>query len=125
MATILVVDDEPLILQVLVTVLGDEGYATVPAADGAAALEAMARAVPDLVLMDVMMPALDGREVVHRMRAQPRTAAIPVILMSAVATPASLPDGVTYLPKPFDLDHLLRAVADRIGRPPRCPLSAV
>ena len=118
MATILVVDDEPLILQLLVTVLGDEGYATVAATDGAAALEAMARAVPDLVLMDVMMPGPDGREVTRRMREQPRTSAIPVILMSAAASPASLPDGVSHLPKPFDLDHLLRAVADHIGRPP-------
>ncbi len=118
MPTILVADEEPIILDLLAAVLRDEGYATLAARDGPEALEMAARARPDLVLMDVMMPGLDGREVVRRMRERPELDGVPVVLMSAAAPvdPAAL--GVAFLPKPFDLDRLLRAVTAALGGPP-------
>ena len=118
MPTILVADDELAILDLLVEVLRDEGYATLAAADGPEVLELLARGRPDLVLMAVMMPELDGRAVVHRMRERPELDGVPVILMSAAAPvdPAAL--GVDFLPKPFDLDRLLRAVSAAVGGPP-------
>jgi len=118
MPTILVVEDEPTILDVLVDVLRDEGYAVLATPDGAAALELLAGVQPDLVLMDVMLPRLDGRAVVRRMRERAGLAGVPVILMSAAAPvdPAAL--GVGFLPKPFDLDRLLDAVTAALGGPP-------
>ena len=67
----MVVEDEQTIRELLVEVLRDEGYATVAAADGPSALDLMAARVPDLVLMDVMLPGPDRREVVRRMRERP------------------------------------------------------
>src|SRR5688500_8528352 len=101
MPTILVAEDELAIRDLLVEVLRDEGYATLAAADVREALELAGRERPDLVLMDVMMPRLDGRVVVRRMRERPELGEVPVILMSAAAPvdPAEL--GVVFLPKPF------------------------
>ena len=117
MPTILVVDDEPTILDLLVQLLDDEGYATLAAPDGVAALELLAREAADLVLLDVMLPGLDGPGVVRRLREQPRTAAIPVVLMSAARQPGlDGLDHVAFLRKPFDLDQLLAIVARALGR---------
>jgi CheY-like chemotaxis protein len=112
MKTVLVAEDEPAILEMLAAVLGDEGHRVVVAADGLAALEVLAREVPDLVLTDAMMPRLDGLGLVRRMREDPRTAGIPVVVLSAVlrGAPAGVP-GVAFLAKPFDLGGLLGVVA--------------
>ena len=117
MPTILVADDELAILDLLVEVLRDEGYATLAAADGPEVLELLARGRPDLLLMDVMLPGLDGRAVVLRMRERPELDGVPVILMSAAAhiDPAEL--AVAFLPNPFDLDRLLGAVSTALGGP--------
>jgi CheY-like chemotaxis protein len=112
MTTILVVDDEPLIRDVLVTVLRDEGYAVVTAHDGLAALELVQQQAPALVLMDVMMPRMDGRAAFRAMREHAHGNGLPVILMSAMAEPADLDPGITaFLRKPLDLDHLLTLIA--------------
>ena len=119
MPTILVVDDEPAVRELVVEVLRLEGYAAVGAADGRAALAALAGAAPDLVLMDVMMPGLDGPSAYLAMRADRAAAAVPVVLMSAAADPARLPEGIVgFLPKPFDLDQLLGLVARVLGGGP-------
>ena len=118
MPTILVVEDEPTILDLLLDVLREEGYAVRATTDGAAALELLAGAPPDLVLMDVMMPRLDGRSVVRRMRERPGLRGVPVILMSAAAPVDPAEAGVAFLPKPFELDGLLRAVATALLSPP-------
>jgi CheY-like chemotaxis protein len=112
MSTILVVDDEPLIRDVLVAVLGDEGYTVLTAGDGLAALEVIAQEVPDLVLMDVMMPRLDGPATCQAIRAHTHLDQLPVILMSAMSRPRNLdPAIVAFLRKPFDVDELLPLVA--------------
>jgi two-component system OmpR family response regulator len=77
---ILVADDDPHIRSVLCFALGREGFATVEAADGAAALAAIAREKPDLVLLDIVMPEMDGTEVCRRLR---RDSTLPVIFLSS------------------------------------------
>jgi CheY-like chemotaxis protein len=112
MATILVVDDEPLIRNVIVAVLRAEGYAVVTADDGLAALEVVQQEAPALVLMDVMMPRMDGRAAFRAMRDHLPEDDLPVILMSAMAKPVDLDPRITaFLRKPLDLDQLLALVA--------------
>ena len=113
MTTILIVEDEAPIREVLAETLRDEGYAVFVASNGAAALVIVAERRPDLVLTDVMMPGLDGLGLLRRLRADSGTAAIPVVVTSAAQhpSPGDL-DGAKFLPKPYDLDDLLRAVRD-------------
>ncbi len=111
--TVLVVDDDPSIVELVVLALEDEGYRVQHAVDGAA-LRLAQEEPPDLILLDYMMPGMDGGEVSRRLRADPRTAAVPIVMMSAVqrlcVTAADLPVD-DLLPKPFDLAHLYQAVA--------------
>jgi len=79
--TLLVVDDEPQILQVISGILQDEGFEVVTAADGETALKLVAEDVPDLVLLDIAMPGLDGLEVLQELKR--RYAALPVVMISA------------------------------------------
>jgi CheY-like chemotaxis protein len=112
MTTILVVDDEPLIRDVLVTVLRDEGYVVVTADDGLAALELVQQQAPALVLMDVMMPRMDGRMAFRAMRDHAPGNGLPIVLMSAMAEPADLDSEIAaFLRKPVDLEDLLALVA--------------
>jgi len=112
MITILVVDDEPLIRSVVVDLLRDEGYAVVTADDGHAALEMVQQEAPSLVLMDVMMPRMDGRAAFRAMRAHAHGESFPVILMSAMVEPADLDPQITaFVRKPLDLEQLLALVA--------------
>jgi CheY-like chemotaxis protein len=112
MNTILVVDDEPLIRDVVVDLLRDEGYAVVTADDGHAALEMVQQEAPALVLMDVMMPRMDGRAAFQAMREHAHGGGLPVVLMSAMAEPADLdPEITAFLRKPLDLEQLLALVA--------------
>lgn len=109
---ILVVDDEAAIRNLLDDLLGDEGYVVYTASNGRAALAMVQQEQPDLILMDVMMPELDGLETLRRLRAVEDSAVVPVILMSAAAylTPDSA-DGMTFISKPFNLDHVLAVVS--------------
>ena len=116
MSTILLVEDEPDLRAVLAEILREEGYSVVTAGTGQAALDAMAQTPPDLVLMDVMMPGMDGRITYVAMRGRPEGAAIPIVLMSATVRSARLPDGIDgFLRKPFDLNQVLALVAMLIG----------
>jgi CheY-like chemotaxis protein len=112
MTTILVVDDEPLIVDVLAEMLQDEGYEVLKAANGREALVAMNDPGADLVLMDIMMPGMNGHEAHRAMRAHPLGAAVPIVLMSAAVHPSRLDPGVTaFLAKPLDFDKLLSLIA--------------
>jgi adenylate cyclase len=109
-ARILVVDDVPENVRLLEAVLEAHGYDVVSAGDGRAALELAVSAEPDLVLLDVMMPELDGHEVCRRLREQEETAVLPVIMLTAsegsekrIAIEAGADD---FIPKPFDRDEL-------------------
>ena len=112
---ILVVDDEAAIRTLLVDVFSDEGYAVRSASNGRAAVAMVEHERPDLIVMDVMMPELDGMETLHRLRSMPKLVNVPVLLMSAAHHVA--PDGlddIVFLAKPFDLDHLLAIVASML-----------
>lgn len=114
MSTVLVVEDEPTIREFVDDVLTGEGYQVSTASNGQEALTQLATAAPDLVLLDIMMPVLDGREVLKRMRADPTLSGITVLVMSAAAHPALLVGADRFLPKPFDLDQLLLAVHELV-----------
>jgi CheY-like chemotaxis protein len=105
--TILIVDDEPFNIAVLEQELDDLDYDTISAADGHAALELVAAESPDLVLLDIMMPVMDGYAVLSCLKASPATRDIPVIIISANNDMPSVVKGIKqgaedYLPKPFD-----------------------
>jgi CheY-like chemotaxis protein len=104
--TILVVDDESNMRFVLRMILEDGGYEVVEAAHGAAALERAKESQPDLVVTDLMMPVMTGRELIERLRADPQTAEIPIVAISANSS-VTLDDVDALLGKPFDPDELL------------------
>ncbi|GAA4166711.1 response regulator [Phytohabitans flavus] len=122
MARILVVDDEPQILRTLRINLRARGYDVDTAADGATALEAAARRPPDLVVLDLGLPDVDGVEVIRRLRGW---TAVPVIVLSGRASSAdkvaALDGGADdYITKPFGVDELLariRAATRRVSSP--------
>ena len=113
MITILVVDDESSIVEVLATFLEDEGYNVVTARNGEEGLARLATSHPEIVLCDVMMPVLDGREMCRRMQANPLYSSIPIVLMSAVNVMAKLVDCnyAMLLAKPFDLEDVINTIA--------------
>ncbi len=114
---VLVVDDDPVILKLLRVNFEMEGYVVVSASDGQQALD-MARAEhPDVVLLDVMMPVMDGLDVSRALRADEATRELPIVLVSAKAQASDLERGMDagaddYITKPFDPLELL----DRVGQ---------
>jgi CheY-like chemotaxis protein len=117
--TILVVEDEQAIAQVLCLLLEDEGFAVVLAATGLAAWAELTARRPDLVISDLMLPGLSGIALYQRMQADPGLAAVPVLLMSAAAEPELRPTGqyVGFLRKPFEVAALLQLVRLALGLP--------
>ena len=113
--TILMVDDNPANLQVLQATLDGRGYRLLAARDGARALSIAANASPDLILLDIMMPAMDGFEVCRRLKSDPGTDDIPVIFLSALEETEDKVRGlelgaVDYITKPFQPQEILARV---------------
>lgn len=112
---ILCVDDEPLNLKLLGVVLGTQGYQVVNAVDGEDALVKMSEHLIDLVLLDVMMPGIDGFEVCRRMKAGEATRDIPVVLLTALSSSENKTKGIEagaddFISKPFDKVEVLARV---------------
>ena len=119
-AHILIVDDLPRNLQVLALLLDKAGYRVSMAMNGAQALAMVAQDPPDLVLLDVMMPGLDGRDVCRNLKADPEHMDIPVIFLTAKADLEDLEEGfrlgaVDYVTKPFRGGELLARVATHVS----------
>lgn len=114
---ILVIDDDPAMLELLESVLDDEGYAVRTAISGAIGLSVMAESRPDLVLLDWMMPTMRGDEVLRQIRSSIH-ANLPVVILSANGDARTLlAEGADeFLAKPFDLDVLLACVARHVSR---------
>ena len=114
-ATVLVVDDDPVIQGLLRVNFEMEGYEVVVAGDGVEGLERARSEQPDVVILDVMMPRMDGLEVARTLKADPATAAIPILLLSAKAQEVDVRAGGAtgadaYVTKPFDPLELLKRV---------------
>lgn len=123
MAKILVVDDDANIREVVCYALHKAGFATVTAADGAQALARFGAERPDLVVLDILMPELDGTEVCRRLRADPRNAAVPIVFLSSRDDEVDRILGLElggddYIAKPFSPRELVARVRARLRRPP-------
>ena len=115
--TILVVDDDPVILQLLQVNFEMEGFGVIVAADGKEGVERARADRPDIVVCDVMMPKMSGIELVAELKADPDTAAIPILVLTAKAQRSDIGAGMEagaddYVTKPFDPLDLV----DRVNR---------
>ena len=115
--SVLVVDDEPTARSMLRLILVRAGFDVYEAKDGYEALQAVKHTVPDLMLLDIMMPGIDGFAVCQALRDQESTADLPIIMLSARADPESVNTGLRvgatkYLTKPVTPDELTRHVRE-------------
>jgi DNA-binding response OmpR family regulator len=120
MAHILIVDDDPDIRRLVTTILGDGEHTVTSAEDGQKALESLAQDVPDLVVLDVMMPLMDGFMVLKQMRVQGLRDSTRVLLLTARTAEADWVRGFKlgadgYLTKPFDPDELIGSVEELLN----------
>lgn len=121
--TILVVDDDPDALDFFITVLEDNGYATVSARDGNEALDRIAEALPDLVTLDITMPEKSGVGVYRKLKEDEGLKGIPVIIITGVSddfkhfisTRRQVPPPEGYLSKPVEPDELVRKVRELLA----------
>ncbi|MDQ1700889.1 MAG: hypothetical protein QOF57_141 [Frankiaceae bacterium] len=114
-ARVLVVDDDDVIRQLITVNLELEGFEVFTAVDGQDALDQVSAIQPDLITLDVMMPRMDGWQAAERLRADPDTAAIKLVLLSARAQESDIRRGEqigvdAYLTKPFDPDELIETI---------------
>ncbi|MBE9010529.1 response regulator [Pseudanabaenaceae cyanobacterium LEGE 13415] len=114
-AKILIIDDTPETLRLLTTTLTEQGYAVEHLSSGTAALNHVRDRQPDLILLDVMMPGMDGYEVCERLKLDPQTHQIPILFLSAVndapnKVKAFDVGGVDYITKPFQLEEVLARI---------------
>ena len=112
--TVLIIDDEPAVAWLLGSAFRDRGHAVEIATDGRDGLAHARRRTPDAVLLDVMMPEMDGFHVLEALRSDPRTADVPVLLMSAAFDASyrqrARQHGGAFIEKPFDWSKLIHAV---------------
>lgn len=126
--TVLVVDDDPVIVNLLQVNFEMEGYDVLAATGGEAGLAQARGGHPDVIVMDVMMPGIDGIEVARRLKSEEATRSIPIILLSAKAQTSDVQAGLAvaddYITKPFEPQELLDRVAAHIAVSGRAGRSA-
>ena len=115
--SVLIVDDEPMTRTLLRLMLERAGFRILEAEDGVMALEMIAEQLPEVVVLDVMMPHLDGITVCETLRKQAETAALPIILLSARTAPDAIRRGLQaganrYLGKPVSREELIRTIRE-------------
>jgi len=132
--TILIADDDPAILRLLTILFVDEGYSVHGVDRGYDLIRSAQELMPDLLLIDLMMPDIDGYEAVRQLRADTRTAHLPMIILTARAEPSAVVSGFEsgaddYIAKPFQADELLARVRGLLRRanqrPVRSPLTGL
>ncbi len=119
-STVLIVNDEEVVRETLACVLGAEGYALAFAADGLEALEQATRLRPDLILLDVRMPGLDGFEVCRRLRADSALAEVPILMITVLSDRRSRLTAIEagadeFLSRPFDWDEVRWRIRTILG----------
>jgi len=124
MTTILVVDDEFLIADVLAFALEDEGFMVVRAGNGRKGLDVFQRDRPALVITDFMMPAMNGLEMARAIRARPEGLTVPILLMSGAQAEIARQHGHLFaavFDKPFMVERVVDTVIRLLGRPEPTP----
>src|SRR5579864_1809413 len=121
MANILVVEDERVIAKLLKETLQIEGYQVVTVLNGEDAVQFALRETPHLIILDVMLPGIDGYEVARRLRAHPKCIHIPIVVLSALGEPEdkvrAFETGVDdYVTKPFNTSELLARIRSQLRR---------
>ena len=120
MKTILVVDDEFANAEVLALILAEEGYSVTCASNGRDALGKIEQSCPDLVIVDYMMPIMDGGALGHAIRAHAQWRQTKIVMQSSLSEAAVQPrwDGYdAFVRKPYNVDALLRIIEQLLGRP--------
>ena len=118
---ILVVDDEESLRELLSAILTEEGYGVVTASDGKECLQKLEGLKPDLILLDMMMPGMSGREVCEKIRANPKTKALKVAFLTVAKFSETGKETLTkmkvsdYITKPFDNNDLIVRVKKMVG----------
>ncbi len=121
MAKIVIAEDEPDIRDLITFTLQFAGHEVIPTANGAEAVEAVRREMPDIVLMDVRMPRLTGYEACRQIKADEATKNIPVVFLSAKGQETEVKEGleagaIDYILKPFAPDQLTARVAEILAQ---------
>jgi DNA-binding response OmpR family regulator len=121
--SILIADDEPNIVLSLEFLLQEAGYQVRVARDGHEALQALEQQVPELILLDVMLPRVSGFDVCQRIRDNPAWSGMRVVMLSAKGREAEVSKGLAlgadaYVTKPFAIKDLMAEVARQLGEPP-------
>jgi twitching motility two-component system response regulator PilH len=115
MSRILVVDDSPTVLYVVKQMLAEGGYEALAATDGEDALRLASQARPSLILLDLILPKVNGYEVCRQLKSAPETAHIPVVMVTSKTRDADREWGIEqgaddYVTKPFDAQNLLEVI---------------
>jgi CheY-like chemotaxis protein len=120
---VLVVDDNDDSVRIVQAIVLSAGFEVTIARNGREALDAVARSIPELIVMDVMMPEMDGLEALNTLRSSPRTSRIPVILITAKTQDSDVISGYQggadyYMTKPFTAKQLLLGIRLVLGKEP-------
>ncbi len=112
---ILVCDDDQGILELIKSILEDNGYQVKTVATGKGIQKRISEFEPKIILLDIWMPGIDGRDVTRLLKSKPETKAIPIIILSALSDTKQIAEEIgadSYLTKPFDINNLLKTVAN-------------
>ena len=113
---VLVVEDDAQLAHLYCTALAMKGVAPIRVGDGLAAFRALEQQRPDIVVLDLMLPTVDGRTVLQQFANNPLISDIPVIVVTGVDPTPELPHALRVLPKPCDPDHIAEVVSDYLFR---------
>ncbi len=122
MTKIMIVEDDRTTVKLLKFLLEKRKYEVVSRKNGREAVDTVEKESPDLILMDIMMPEMDGIEATRKIKENEKTSSIPIIILSALGQEMEVMKGLQagadgYIVKPFDSQALLRQIEDKVGQP--------